>query len=66
MKKKYETLTRIPPIDIYISKINNRLALEIKDWYKLELQAPETMKLYGSTKNWKAIQKKDKICGDLR
>ena len=51
MKIKHKTLARIPPIHIYISKINNWLALEIKDWYKLELQAPETMKLHGSTKN---------------
>ena len=38
------------PINIYINKINNRLTFKIKDWYKLELQTPETMKLFGSTK----------------
>ena len=48
--KKYETLTTIPPIHVYINKINNRLVFKIKDGYKLELQTPETMKLFGSTK----------------
>ena len=45
--EKYETLTT----NIYINRINNRLVFKIKDEYKLELQAPETMKLFGSTKN---------------
>ena len=49
--KKHETLTTIPPIHAYINKINSRLVLKIKDEYKLELQTPETMKLFGSTKN---------------
>ena len=35
---------------IYINRINNRLVFEIKDRYKLELQTPETMELFGSTK----------------
>ena len=48
--KKHETLTKIPPIHIYINRINNRLVFKIKDAYKLELQTPETMKLFGSTK----------------
>ena len=48
--KKYQTLTASPPIHIYISKIKNRLVFKIKDGYKLELQRPETMKLFGSTK----------------
>ena len=43
--KKHETLTTIPPIHVYINRINNRLFLKIKDGYKLELQKPETMKL---------------------
>ena len=49
--KKHETLPRIPPIHFYINRINNRLVFKIKDGYKLELQMPETMKLFGSTKN---------------
>ena len=35
------------PIPIYISKINDKLALKITDGYKLELKTPETMKLFG-------------------
>ena len=34
----------------YINRIHNRLAFKIKDGYKLEIQTPETMKLFGSTK----------------
>ena len=30
--------------------MNNRLVFKIKDGYKLQLQTPETMKLFGSTK----------------
>ena len=47
--KKHETLTTIPPIYVYINRGNNRLVLKIKDAYKLELQTPETMKLFGNT-----------------
>ena len=49
--KKHETLTIIPPIHVYIIRFNNRLVIKIKDGYKLELQTPETMKLFGSIKN---------------
>ena len=48
--KKHETLTTLPPIHVYINRINNRLVFKIKDGYKLELQTPETMKLFSSTK----------------
>ena len=48
--KNHETLTAIPLIYVYISRINNRLVFEIKDWYKLELQTSQTIKLFGSTK----------------
>ena len=34
---------------IYVSKIENRITFRIKTWYHLE--TPETMKLFGSTKN---------------
>ena len=47
--KKHEKLT-IPPIHVYINRINKRLVFKIKDAYKLELQTPETLKLFGSTK----------------
>ena len=49
--KKHETLTAIPPIHVYINRINNRLVFKIKDGYTLELQTAETMNLFGSTKN---------------
>ena len=48
--KKHETLITIPPIYVYINRINNRLAFKIKDIYQLELKTPETMKLFGSRK----------------
>ena len=48
--KEHETLTIIPPMHVYIDGINNRLVFKIKDGYKLELQIPETMKLFGRTK----------------
>ena len=48
--KKHETLTTIPPIFAYINRINNRLVFKIKNGYKLSLQRPKTMKLFGNTK----------------
>ena len=48
--KKHETLTKISPIHVYITRINNRLVFKVKDGYNLELQTPETMKLFGNTK----------------
>ena len=48
--KKHEKLPTNPPISIYINKINNSLVFKIKYRYMLELQTPETMKLFGSTK----------------
>ena len=48
--KKHETLTENPSIQIYPNKIKNRIVFKIKTGYKLELLAPETMKLLGSTK----------------
>ena len=60
--KKHETLTRIPPIHVYINRINHRLVFKIKDGYKLELQTPETMKLFGSTKKINRRNKKQRKC----
>ena len=48
--KKLVTLTSIPPIHVYLNRINNRLLFKIKDGYMLKLQMPETVKLFGSTK----------------
>ena len=50
MIKKHEKLTTIPPIDVYINRINNSLVFKIKYGCKLDLQTPETMKLFGSKK----------------
>ena len=48
--KKHLTFSTNPPIHIYINIINNGLVFKIKNWYKLELQTSETIKLFGSTK----------------
>ena len=45
-----KTFPTNPPIYICINRIKNSLMFKLKDGYKLELQAPETMKLFGSTK----------------
>ena len=44
-------LPTILPIDVYINRIKNRLVFKVKDGYKLGLQMPETLKLFGSIKN---------------
>ena len=49
--KKYETLTTTPPVYVSINRINDRLVFKIKDGYELELQTPETINLFGSTKH---------------
>ena len=54
---KYETLTTILPTHGYINRIINKLVFKTKGGYKLELQTPETMKLFGSTKNQSTKQK---------
>ena len=55
--KRHEILTAIPPIHVYINRINNRSVFIIKDGYKLQLQTPETMKLFGNKKEDKLIDK---------
>ena len=64
--KKHETLTTIPPIHVYINIINNRLVFKVKDGYKLELQTPETIKSFGSTKKLIEKTKKEKKCQVLK
>ena len=46
---------QIPSIHIYINMIKNKLVFKIKGGYRLELQIPETIKLFGSAK--KLIEK---------
>ena len=48
---KHETVTDNPLIRKYLNKIEIRAIFKIKTWYYLELVAPETMKVIGSTKN---------------
>ena len=60
--KKHETLPINPPIHIYTNWINNRLVFKIKDRYKLELQTPEIMKLFGHTNKIKTKQTMEKMC----
>ena len=40
-----------PSVQIYVNKIENKVTFKIEDGYSLEILAPETMKLLGSTKN---------------
>ena len=54
---KKQTKTTIPPIHVYINRINNKLVFKIKDGYKLELQTPETLKLFVAQKNLKMWRK---------
>ena len=49
--KKHETVTDNPSIMIYVNKIENKIAFQIKTAYYLELLMSETVKLLGSTKS---------------
>ena len=49
--KKHGENTNIPPIQIYVNKIENRITFKIKNGYALELLTKETVKLLGSTEN---------------
>ena len=50
LSQNHETWSPFPPIHVYINRTNDRLLFKIKDGYKLELQKPKTMKIFGSTK----------------
>ena len=56
--RKYKILIAIFSIHVNIDIINNRLVFKVKDGYQLELQTPETIILFGSTK--KLIDKRKK------
>ena len=49
--KKHGENTDKPLVQIYINKIENRVTFKTKNRYSLELSAPKTMKLLGSTEN---------------
>ena len=44
-----------PSIRIYVNKTDNRITFKTKNGYYLEILAPETMKLLGSTGNGKNV-----------
>ena len=50
--KKHEALTTVPPIHVYINRVNKRLVFKIKDGYMLELQTPKIIKLFGKIKKF--------------
>ena len=60
--KNHETLTEIPPVQVYPNKIKNRIVFKIKTGYKLELLTLETNKLLVSTE--KDVDK-DKDCKNV-
>ena len=47
---------------VLINRINKRLVFKIKGEYKLELQVPETMKLFGSAKKFNRQNEKWRKC----
>ena len=51
--KKYETMTTISPIHVYMNSINNRLVFKIKYGYRPELQTPETCNYLVAQKNYR-------------
>lgn len=48
INNKHEIITDNLPIQLYANRIKNQVVFEIKRSYRLELQAPKTMKLLGS------------------
>ena len=59
--KKHETLTRIPPLHVYINRFNNRLVFKMKDRYKLDTKAwnneviCQHKQFIGKIKNWEIV-----------
>ena len=49
--KKHSESVDDPPIEIFVSKNENRITFKIKNGYYLELLTPETIKLLGSTES---------------
>ena len=49
--KKHSESVDDSPIEIFVSKNENRITFKIKNGYYLELLTPETMKLLGSTES---------------
>ena len=49
--KKHGENTNKPSVQIFVTKIENRITFKIKDGHSLELLTPETMTLLGSSEN---------------
>ena len=49
--KKHSESVHDPPIEIFVSKNENKITFKIKNGYYLELLTPETMKSLGSTES---------------
>ena len=49
--KKHSESVDDPPIEIFVSKNENRITFKIKNGYYLELLTPESLKLLGSTES---------------
>ena len=49
--KRHSEIVDDPPIEIFVSKNENRITFKIENRYYLELLTPETMKLIGSTES---------------
>ena len=64
LKKHGEDIDK-PSGQIFVNKIENRITLKIKNECSLELLAPETMKLLGSTKNKRTKDKNGKNVSHL-
>ena len=64
--KKHGENTNKPSLQRYVNRIENRITFKIKDGYSLELLAPETMKLLGSTKNKITEDEKDENVPHLK
>ena len=56
--KKHSESVDDPPIEIFVSKNENRITFKIKNGYYLELLTSETMKLLGSTESKITREKK--------
>ena len=55
--KKHSESVDDPPIEIFVSRSENRITFKIKNGYYIELLTPETMKLLGSTENKITVEK---------
>ena len=62
---KHETIANIPPVQIYVNKIKDRILFKIKTGYKLELRSKETMQLLESSKKDIHRNKYDEIVPKL-